>query len=62
VLMHSSLVVTTDGLPLGLAAIKFWTRNKFHGANALKRSINATSHNVPPLYGHETSMRWRSYR
>lgn len=38
--MHSSLVVTDDGLPLGLAAIKFWTRNKFHGANALKRSIN----------------------
>jgi hypothetical protein len=42
VLMHSSLVVTTDGLPLGLAAIKFWTREKFHGANALKRSINPT--------------------
>ena len=42
VLMHSSLVVTTDGLPLGLAAIKFWTRDKFHGANALKRSINPT--------------------
>jgi hypothetical protein len=40
--MHSSLVVTTDGLPLGLAAIKFWTRDKFHGANALKRSINPT--------------------
>ncbi len=42
VLMHSSLVVTTEGLPLGLAAIKFWTRDKFHGANALKRSINPT--------------------
>jgi hypothetical protein len=42
VLMHSSLVVTQAGLPLGLAAIKFWTRNKFHGANALKRSINPT--------------------
>jgi hypothetical protein len=25
VLMHSSLVVTQQGLPLGLAAIKFWT-------------------------------------
>jgi hypothetical protein len=24
ILMHSSLVVTTDGLPLGLAAIKLW--------------------------------------
>jgi hypothetical protein len=42
VLMHSSLVVTGDGLPLGLAAIKFWTREKFHGANALKRRINPT--------------------
>jgi hypothetical protein len=42
VLMHSSLVVTEDGLPLGLAAIKFWTRDKFHGANALKRKINPT--------------------
>jgi hypothetical protein len=29
ILMHSSLVVTTDGLPLGLAAIKFWSRDKF---------------------------------
>jgi hypothetical protein len=42
VLMHSSLVVTPEGLPLGLAAIKFWTRDKFHGANALKRKINPT--------------------
>ena len=41
-LMHSSLVVTTDGVPLGLAAIKFWTRNKFKGTNALKRKINPT--------------------
>ena len=42
VLMHSSLVVTQEGLPLGLAAIKFWTREKFHGANALKRHIDPT--------------------
>jgi len=42
VLMHSSLVVTQQGLPLGLAAIKFWTRDKFHCANALKRTINPT--------------------
>lgn len=42
VLMHSSLVVTSDGLPLGLSAVKFWTRKKFHGANALKRHINPT--------------------
>jgi len=42
ILMHSSLVTTRDGLRLGLAAIKFWNRNKFHGANALKRHINPT--------------------
>ena len=40
--MHSSLAVTADGLPLGLAAIKFWTRSKFKGTAALKRSINPT--------------------
>ena len=38
--MHSSLAVTTEGLPLGLAAIKFWSRKKFKGTNALKRRIN----------------------
>ena len=42
ILMHSSLVTTRDRLPLGLAAIKFWTRDKFHGANALKRRVNPT--------------------
>lgn len=41
-LMHSSLVVTREGLPLELAAIKFWTRKKFKGTNALKRRINPT--------------------
>ena len=41
-LMHSSLVVTTAGVPLGLAAIQFWTRKKFKGTNALKRKINPT--------------------
>jgi len=42
ILMHSSLAVTTEGLPLGLAAIKFWTREEFKGCNALKRKINPT--------------------
>ena len=42
-LMHSSLAVTLDGLPLGLCAIKFWTRDKFKGTAALKRKINPTS-------------------
>ena len=38
----AGLAVTTDGLPLGLAAIKFWTRAKFKGTNALKRRVNPT--------------------
>jgi hypothetical protein len=41
-LMHSSLAVTTEGVPLGLGAIKFWTRKEFKGCNALKRKINPT--------------------
>jgi hypothetical protein len=36
ILMHSSLALTTDRVPLGLAAIKLWTRKKFKGTNALK--------------------------
>ena len=42
ILMHSSLAVTTQGLPLGLCAIKFWSRQKFKGTAALKRKINPT--------------------
>lgn len=42
ILMHSSLAVTTDGLPLGLAAVKFWTRKRFKGTNALRKKINPT--------------------
>ena len=41
-LMHSSLVLTPEGLPLGLAAVKFWTRKKFKGTNALKGKVNPT--------------------
>ena len=37
ILMHSSLAVTTEGPPLGLAAIKFWTRKKFVGRHALNK-------------------------
>jgi hypothetical protein len=40
--MHSSLAVTREGLPLGLAAVKFWTRKKFKGTAALKKKINPT--------------------
>jgi hypothetical protein len=42
ILMHSSLAVTTDGLPLGLTAVKFWNRKKFKGTAALKRKENPT--------------------
>jgi hypothetical protein len=54
ILMHSSLVVTTGGLPLGLGAVKFWTRDRFKGTDALKRKINPTR--VP--IGKKESVRW----
>jgi hypothetical protein len=54
ILMHSSLAVTTDGLPLGLTAIKFWSREKFKGTNALKKRINPTR--VP--IEQKESIRW----
>jgi hypothetical protein len=40
--MHSSMVVTPEGLPLGLASIHFWTRDRFKGCTAMKRKINPT--------------------
>ena len=52
--MHSSLAVTTDGLPLGMVAVKFWNRKKFKGTAVLKRKINPTR---VPIEGKE-SMRW----
>lgn len=52
--MHASLAVTTDGLPLGLGAVKFWTRTKFKGTAALKRKVNPTR--VP--IEHKESIRW----
>jgi hypothetical protein len=42
ILMHSSLAVTIEGVSLGLAAVKFWTRKKFKGTAALKKKINPT--------------------
>ncbi len=42
ILMHSSLAITDAGLPLGLCAIKFWTRKQFKGTNELKKRINPT--------------------
>jgi hypothetical protein len=54
ILMHSSLVVTPEGLPLGLAAVKFWNRKEFKGCTALKRKINPTR---VPIEAKE-SFRW----
>jgi hypothetical protein len=54
ILMHSSLAVTPEGLPLGLGAIKFWTRKEFKGANALSKKINRTR--VP--IEQKESVRW----
>ena len=54
ILMHASLAVTPEGLPLGLSSVKFWTRKKFKGANALKKKINPTR--VP--IEEKESMRW----
>ena len=41
-LLHASLAITTDGLPLGMVAAKFWTRKKFKGTRALSRKVNLT--------------------
>jgi hypothetical protein len=42
ILMHSSMVLTSEGVPLGLAAVKVWTRQKFKGTAALKKKVNPT--------------------
>ncbi len=34
--------MTEAGLPLGLAAVKFWNRDKFKGTAQLKRKVNPT--------------------
>lgn len=53
-LMHASLAITPDGLPLGLTAAKFWSRSKFKGTAALKRRINPTRVPIDQM----ESMRW----
>jgi hypothetical protein len=46
-LMHSSLALTLQGKPLGLTAVKFWTRKKFKGTNALNgRGVEGGKHTV----------------
>jgi len=48
---HSSLVVTAEGLPLGLAAVKFWSRKEFKGPEGRKRARSG------PIEARE-SVRW----
>jgi Transposase DNA-binding len=54
ILIHSSLAVTHDGLPLGLAAVKLWGREKFRGVARLRREVNLTR---IPIEAKE-SIRW----
>ena len=42
VLLHASLAVTPEGLPLGLTSTKFWTREVFKQTRQLKRHVNPT--------------------
>lgn len=53
-LMHASLAITPEGLPLGMVAAKFWSRAQFKGSDALKRKINPTR--VP--IDQKESIRW----
>jgi hypothetical protein len=50
----SQLVVTRERLPLGLAAVKFWSRSEFKGTNDVKRTMNSTG--VP--IEEKESFRW----
>jgi len=51
VCLHSSLAITLEGLPLGLAAVKFWSRKTFKGRAARRKAHRA------PIEEKE-SLRW----
>ena len=42
VLMHASLAVTSEGLPLGLTSARYWSRKVFKNTTQMKRHINPT--------------------
>ena len=44
--LHSSLALTLEGLPLGLAAVKFWSRKAFQGQKAKRKAHNAPTEEV----------------
>jgi hypothetical protein len=52
--MHSSLVTPPEGQPLGLAAIKFWSRKAFHRAESGKLRTDRTQ--IP--LAEKESVRW----
>ncbi len=39
--LHSSLALTLEGLPLGLTAVKFWSRKTFKGGKAKRKAHNS---------------------
>jgi len=41
-LLHASLAITPEGLPVGLTATHQWSRREFKGTNAKKNKINPT--------------------
>lgn len=60
-LMHSSLAVTSDGLPLGLCAIKFWSRKKFKvsGKPAALFPRVTVLRRIAPCSTHGEQCRWK---
>jgi len=40
--MHASLATSSDGIPLGLASTRFWSRRVFKNTTQLKRHVNPT--------------------
>lgn len=41
-LLHASLAITPEGLPLGLTATHHWSRREFKNTTAMKKKINPT--------------------
>ena len=42
ILMHASLAITPEGIPLGLTSTRFWSRHVFKNTTQMKRYINPT--------------------
>jgi hypothetical protein len=57
-LMPASLGVTPDGLPLGLCAIKFWTRASFKGTTELNLPVPGVDEAIEKIGWY--ALRWKS--